>query len=304
LSRAVIAVAEKDLATIFDLVDQVQKTGRDLRQFTKDLASRVRDLLLIDAKTKPGIHHSESDLEQLTREAGMLSTSFLIDALKALTEAETEMRWNASPRLVLETCMLSLANKSTAPSVPLRPPKTSPAPVRPSTSSAAATPVRTVPPVAPEPAQGNSPVPAVEPAAPATKASGPAARQVMAEEPREMRIDPDAARKAWAAVIECAKKERPTVGALLHQVKPGPVTDGTLALVFEYKAHTELMYRPENRDVLERALAASLGQPVKIRFEVAGTAKQAPPGPAEDPLVKSVLEVFGGEIIPDEKPQR
>jgi len=300
LSRAVVAIAERDLAAIFELVDGAQKTGRDLRQFTKDLAGRIRDLLLTDAQTQPSARYSESDLAELSREAGMLSTAFLIDALKSLTGAETEMRWNANPRLVLETCLLSLASKSTAPT--------------------AATQGRTAArPTLPAPAQARASAPAARPPAAVTSTGG---STTTAAAPREKPavvagtaepagpakggtpIEPDAARKAWAAVVECARKERATCGALLQQVKPGPVMDGTLTLVFQYKSHTEIMYKPENRDVLERALEASLGQPVKIRFEVASSAKQAPPDPAEDPLVKSVLEVFGGEIIPDEKPER
>ncbi|MDP2859853.1 MAG: DNA polymerase III subunit gamma/tau [Bacillota bacterium] len=287
LSRAVVAIAEKDLASIFELVDEVQKTGRDLRQFTKDLGARIRDLLLVDSKTKRGVRHSESDLEQLGREAALLPATFLIDALKAVTEAETEMRWNASPRLVLETCLLSLANKATPAGAPAQ--KSGPA-AQPDkvTQADKMTQAGRVP--TPPDAALQSRVPAAEPAA---SVQGDA-----------VRLDPDAARKAWAAVIERAKKERPTVGALLHYVKPGTVKDGTVVLTFVYPSHTEIMYKPENRDVLEKALAASLGQPVKTRFEAASAPKQAPKDPAEDPLVKSVLEAFGGEIIPDEKPQR
>ena len=319
LSRAVVAIAEKDLASIFELVDEVQKTGRDLRQFTKDLGARIRDLLLVDSKTKPGVRYSESDLEQLVREAALLPATFLIDALKAVTEAETEMRWNASPRLVLETCLLSLANKAalagagvparaaTAKPVPAADGlgKDSPAKDTPAQKSgqSTGTAVRGEPSGKPQqarrpvehPAPGQAPVPAPQP----DKAAQPASVQGDA-----MRLDPDAARKAWASVVERARRERPSVGALLQDVKPGSVVDGTVVLTCAYKWHTEALYRPENRDVLEKALAASLGQPVKTHFEVVGSPKQAPKDPAEDPLVKSVLEAFGGEIIPDEKPQR
>ncbi len=306
LSRGVVAIAEKDLAAIFDLVDGAQKTGRDLRQLTKDLAGRVRDLLLIGVQSQPGARYSESDLAELGREAGMLSTAFLIDALKSLTQAETEMRWNANPRLVLETCLLSLASRSAAPPASMQ-------------GRVAARPASPAAPAPPGAARATTSAPAVRPptttkprAGSTAKAAEPKESSPVTAPPEESSgagkggtpIDPDAARKAWGAVVEYAKKERATVGWLLQQVKPGPVTDGAVTLLFEYKSHTDILYKPENRDVLDRALVASLGQPVKVRFEVAASAKQAPPDPSEDPLVKSVLEVFGGEIIPDEKPER
>jgi DNA polymerase-3 subunit gamma/tau len=318
ISQAVLAMANNDVAGIFSLVDTLLKEGRDLRQFSRDLATRLRDLLLVRSGAKLGLRVSEADMVEMRKEAQLFGPGFIIEALKAITQAESDMRWSSWPRLVLETCLLSLMAKGGKASGQLMA-EASASDTKPAASQAKPT-APDMRPGAPDMRPGapgpkpvqqledrpkdekpadsgvaSSAAPAAIPAAVAQPA--PDSSSGSSEAPG---LNLDAIKQGWETVLDLAKKQKAMrVRAFLQDAKPVAVSGNTIVIVLKYAAHRDHLEVPENKLVLERLFRAYLRQPVQVKLEVAGEDRSSPGDPGDDPLVRGVLEIFGGEIIAD-----
>lgn len=200
INNAAMALAQRDISSLFTTVNTLFEGGKDLLQFTRELAVHVRDLYIAAAVgvDSPALANSTASTEQLTKEAQAFgSVDRLSRVLTVLGDAANQMRTAVNQRLVLEVAFTKLARPNTelslealadrvavleqqlasgvvaAPSVekpaaPAPAPVTQPAPVAASAAPAPApapTPAPAPAPAAPAPA----PVPAPAAVAPAPK---------------------------------------------------------------------------------------------------------------------------------------
>ena len=103
------AMARKDTETLFKMIDQVMRNGRDPAVFIRDISYHVRVLLL--AKCCPGeIHHilelTEDDTAEFSKQSELFSVTRLMQILDLFMKAENDMRYVSSPRLALESVCL------------------------------------------------------------------------------------------------------------------------------------------------------------------------------------------------------
>lgn len=112
LDDVVEAVAARDGASAFRVVDRVISTGHEPRRFVEDVLERFRDLIVIAASgdaAEAALRDVPSD--QLTRmrlQAGHLGASELSRSADLANAALTEMTGATSPRLHLELLMARL----------------------------------------------------------------------------------------------------------------------------------------------------------------------------------------------------
>ncbi|WP_028049697.1 DNA polymerase III subunit gamma and tau [Cellulomonas sp. URHD0024] len=112
LDDVVEAVAARDGASAFRVVDRVISTGHEPRRFVEDVLERFRDLIVIAASgdaADAALRDVPSD--QLTRmrlQAGHLGASELSRSADLANAALTEMTGATSPRLHLELLMARL----------------------------------------------------------------------------------------------------------------------------------------------------------------------------------------------------
>lgn len=218
INNAAMALAQRDISSLFTTVNTLFEGGKDLLQFTRELAVHVRDLYIAAAVgvDSPALANSTASTEQLTKEAQAFgSVDRLSRVLTVLGDAANQMRTAVNQRLVLEVAFTKLARPNTelslealadrvavleqqlasgvvaapavekpaapAPaSVPQPAPVATPTPVPASALAAAPAPVAT-----PEPASAPEPVPVAVPApapAPAPKPA-PAPQQAPAPQP-------------------------------------------------------------------------------------------------------------------------
>ena len=197
INNAAMALAQRDISSLFTTVNTLFEGGKDLLQFTRELAVHVRDLYIAAAVgvDSPALANSTASTEQLTKEAQAFgSVDRLSRVLTVLGDAANQMRTAVNQRLVLEVAFTKLARPNTelslealadrlavleqqlangvvaAPTVekpaapaPVSAPAPQPAPV------AAPTPVP-----APAPAAAPAPTPQAAPAPVATPAPAPA----------------------------------------------------------------------------------------------------------------------------------
>lgn len=193
INNAAMALAQRDISSLFTTVNTLFEGGKDLLQFTRELAVHVRDLYIAAAVgvDSPALANSTASTEQLTKEAQAFgSVDRLSRVLTVLGDAANQMRTAVNQRLVLEVAFTKLARPNTELSlealadrvavleqqlangvvaVPAveKPAASAPAPVPQPAPVAAPTPVPASAPAAapaPTPAVASAPVATLEPA--------------------------------------------------------------------------------------------------------------------------------------------
>ena len=198
INNAAMALAQRDISSLFTTVNTLFEGGKDLLQFTRELAVHVRDLYIAAAVgvDSPALANSTASTEQLTKEAQAFgSVDRLSRVLTVLGDAANQMRTAVNQRLVLEVAFTKLARPNTelslealadrvavleqqlangvvaAPAVekpaapaPAPVPVAVPAPVATPAPAPVATPVAAPAPAAPQPAPASAPAPAPAPA--------------------------------------------------------------------------------------------------------------------------------------------
>lgn len=201
INNAAMALAQRDISSLFTTVNTLFEGGKDLLQFTRELAVHVRDLYIAAAVgvDSPALANSTASTEQLTKEAQAFgSVDRLSRVLAVLGDAANQMRTAVNQRLVLEVAFTKLARPNTELSLEAladrvavleqqlangvvaapageKPAAPAPAPVPQPAPVAAPAPVPAPAPApAPAPVATPAPVPAPAPAPVAVPASAPA----------------------------------------------------------------------------------------------------------------------------------
>ena len=206
INNAAMALAQRDISSLFTTVNTLFEGGKDLLQFTRELAVHVRDLYIAAAVgvDSPALANSTASTEQLTKEAQAFgSVDRLSRVLTVLGDAANQMRTAVNQRLVLEVAFTKLARPNTelslealadrlavleqqlasgvvAVSAGEKPAAPAPAPVPQPAPATVATPApQTAPVAAPAPVPAPAPTPQPAPA----PADAPAPQPVPAPQP-------------------------------------------------------------------------------------------------------------------------
>ena len=195
INNAAMALAQRDISSLFTTVNTLFEGGKDLLQFTRELAVHVRNLYIAAAVgvDSPALANSTASTEQLTKEAQAFgSVDRLSRVLTVLGDAANQMRTAVNQRLVLEVAFTKLARPNTELSLealadrvavleqqlasgvvaaPAVEKPAAPAPAPAPATAAAPAPVATP---APAPVAAPTPVPAPAPAPVAVSAPTPA----------------------------------------------------------------------------------------------------------------------------------
>lgn len=109
VQRFADVLAAGDTAQGLALVRELQEAGRDLRQFLKDAARYLRDVLLLGAGDETaGAALSEEDRAVLERHARELEPDLILEAIQALGAADGDMRWAVRSSLPVEMAVIRL----------------------------------------------------------------------------------------------------------------------------------------------------------------------------------------------------
>ena len=116
INNAAMALAQRDISSLFTTVNTLFEGGKDLLQFTRELAVHVRDLYISAAVgvDSPALANSTASTEQLTKEAQAFGlVDRLSRVLTVLGDAANQMRTAVNQRLVLEVAFTKLARPNT-----------------------------------------------------------------------------------------------------------------------------------------------------------------------------------------------
>ena len=322
LGTTATALAQRDVPTLFSEVEKLVGSGRDLLQFTRELAAHVRDVYVVSvAPDAPGVVSATGEaLDALREEAAAFgSPDRVARTLTVLGDASSEMRTATNQRLVLEIAFTRIARPeadltvdaladrlaaleqklargafATTPAAPAAAqaapqPAAAPMPqpaAAPQSAPAASAP--SAPASAPQTAAPAAPrVPAAQrpaPSAPAPAPAVPAPRPAPSSAP----MAPAALQRAWKQVVDGPLKQSPAKRSLL--LAASPVSDDGETLTVGLPAGSgfalRMLERGDVRSVVDPAVHAVFGHR-KVVFTEVGTPKapavQAAPAPAPAP---------------------
>lgn len=219
------ALASRDVPALFAEVAGIVDSGRDLLQFTRELAARVRDAYVVSvAGARPGVVDTTPDEEaELAREAAAYGgPDRLARVLTILGDAASEMRTAVNQRLVLEIALTKAARPKSDLTLEALAERIEELENRlASGEGAVAAPASAAAPVAaPAPSPDPVPVAASSPSFAATSAPAPVSLPVPAPSPKK---------ELHGASDHAAQK--PEAGGHAAQIpeKPRPATDDAVA---------------------------------------------------------------------------
>ena len=323
LSGVSLALANRDVPALFSEVAELVNNGGDLLQFTRELASRVRDAYVVSvAGAKPGVvNASDEALAELADEAAAYGSSDrLARVLTVLGDAASEMRTAVNQRLVLEIALTRCARPESdltlealaerierlerggvavAPAVGASAPAAAsvaaprPAPAAAPAATAAAPKPFTPPPLprrkpaatsAAKPAAVPAPAPAAVPAPASKSATALAPATAPAPAPTSS-VAAGNLQRTWKGVVDGIVKSNPSCGGLLLNVT-ALSDDGsilTLGLPAGGSFVRLMLGRADVKAILDAAVTAAFGS-----RQIALVGSEAPAAPEPKPTPATV----------------
>ena len=267
--RLVDAVAAQDAGQALAHLERVLDAGADPRQFARQVVDYLRQVLLVQMGNADQVEAAPETRAQMAQHARALPGPALLRLIRLYNRAAGEMRQSWHPALPLELATAEAVlppEETTGPKVSA-PPQRSGAGGNPRAGAES-------PKTAPPP---KGPAAAAEPAGP-TGAANQSGQQV---------------RAAWDQVVARARRFSPEVGGLLDGARVLRAQGGVVTVGVVGAFRQQRLADPRRREVLERALQETLGEPwtVEVR-NLGGAADDLPP----DSLARFAVEL-GGKVV-------
>lgn len=101
---------EKDIGGILEEINSLDRKGKNLSVFVKDISRQARNLLICKSCKNPNeiLNMPDDSFNMLISQAEKFDEKKLIAFMQIFASAENELRYSLSPRLLLETLALSV----------------------------------------------------------------------------------------------------------------------------------------------------------------------------------------------------
>ena len=276
--RALVdALVQGDAAAGLEVINRAVDAGSDPQQFGKQIVEQLRALLLAQTASAALVVASEEERERYQAQAGQISSSMLLRALRKFNEALADDLGGWQPQLALE---LALVESLAAPVVAEVPAPAASVTQTVVTQRQQATTIRK-PEADPvhKPAAGQS----------AKKAEATPAPSASAAPAAELTLEQLQAR--WDAVRpELERPGRSNIPALLDHVQVSDLRDDVVVLDASTPFFHDRLDSAETRSALEKAVEAVFGRPLRIRVRLQKAATSEDPQiNLDDPLIASAM---------------
>lgn len=263
LGGVVNALAKRDVPALFGEVEKLMSSGRDLLQFTRELAARMRDVYVVAAVpcATDVVSARGADFETLRAEAAAFgSVDRLSRILTVLGDASSEMRTATNQRLVLEIAFTRIARPEADLTLDALADRVAYLEHELETLKKSGLPVAAPSQPAPTP-QVNQGTPATAPAT-APSAPAPAAPVQPAAAPaRPAMTDPAELQRTWKRVVDNLVHEAPSKGSLL--MSSSPVSDDGEKLVVSLpkgsRFAAKMLERADVRETVDGCVRVAFG---------------------------------------------
>jgi len=115
LFETVEILLKRDVTAIFEFVERLVESGRDPRQFTKDLIEYIRALFIIKNANEANeiVNVTPEAFAKMGAQAACFQESGLMRFLDVLSVVHGQMRWDPDARLALEMTLMKLTRPET-----------------------------------------------------------------------------------------------------------------------------------------------------------------------------------------------
>lgn len=102
-------IITKDVGGILTFIDKLDKSGKNLSVFVREIAKHARNLLICTSCNNPNelLNLSQEVLQKYIEQSKNIDEKRLLALMQIFSGAENELRYTLSPRLLLETLSLS-----------------------------------------------------------------------------------------------------------------------------------------------------------------------------------------------------
>lgn len=104
------ALFDNQLGKCLEIVNSAYNKGKNMSVFAKDLSVHFRNLLVIKTCNNPNdiLHLTNNTFEKLKQQADKLDQKKLMQAMKIFGSMENELRYALSPKILVETAIVSV----------------------------------------------------------------------------------------------------------------------------------------------------------------------------------------------------
>jgi DNA polymerase-3 subunit gamma/tau len=252
----------RDAAGVLKTIDEASDAGTDMQVLIRGMIAEFRNLLV--ARIDPALLARDlapADAEAAAGRSKELTQAQVIRALRLLAEALSTVRSSGNPRLELETALLRFTLAAEDPTLDA-------ISSRVSVLESGAPQTAAQKPAAPKPAAEIKAPPAepVPPAAEKTSSNGPLTIQKV--------------RSAWQSIRTRVEGERQSLRTQLSRAQPEAIEGHALVIKLPNAIFAETL--KDNAKMIEDAIAEVLGAPLRVRFRVEASPKNASPAPPPD----------------------
>ena len=105
------AVISNDINKILSIIDSVLSDGKDLKVFTDSVIAHFRDLLIISVSQSADglLDYSADTLVKLKAQSERITFEKISNAIRVLSDAQSDAKWVKSPRVIFELAFIKLA---------------------------------------------------------------------------------------------------------------------------------------------------------------------------------------------------
>ena len=106
------SVIRGDISEALIQLDQMIRSGSDVKQLMKEWLSHLRNLLMAKYVAQPAglLNMSAENAERVRRQSGEIEGNLLNYAIEELSKTISESRWSSQPRVLLEVCIVRLGS--------------------------------------------------------------------------------------------------------------------------------------------------------------------------------------------------
>jgi DNA polymerase-3 subunit gamma/tau len=278
------AIASKDALSALKIIDKFVNEGKDVFQAVLGMIEHFRNLLVAKISDDPAslIETGPERIKVYKKECENFTIEELLYAVYTLSNTIDFIRKTSLSRSPLEAAVIKLSRAGSI--VPL-------ADILDNINRIG------------RPQRG----PAVSPAA-ASSSIATAHVSKPQEAPRKTPQDLDEISSAWTGVVDFIRPKKISIASYLQEGYPVSLEGRVLTVGFpkECQFHKDVLETVDNRRLIEEAVknvlkmdlkvVLTLVEPVRIKQNGLNGCKTEGSDPEIDPIIKSAMEVFGGDI--------
>ncbi len=317
LHDSIAALADGDQARLLQIVEEIHSFGYDMRDFCGELASLLRDLLVLKVIPQAGSGSSSmidlpaEETRELALQAEKFSREEIHSLFRALLTAYDEVARSAFPRLVLEMTLTRVARRKPILSIEEALEKLRAMEERLIGEGASPAPLPAGPTLEERISQPEADEEEPKPeAAPRDRKPDIRPQECV---PKEL---PEGSREVWRELVQFAKKKKPPLASILERGVPLSLDRDRLEIGYlENSFYLERMQEPETLSVVKALCSEFFKEPVQVQICGIKSDSPVPRENGEDqdrtrrnskqerdkealnhPLVREAINIFGGGL--------